>query len=600
MNIFDIFSMLRGKRLKNFLRIYKRIFSLALPEMPKLIPAFILLLFGVGVMLTMPRVMGIALNKIIEGDFASLDRIGVILAGIIIFEGVAQVVRAYLFILAGLKVVTDLSKTTYRRIMHQEVGFFDLRKTGELLSRLSSDTAALQNAVSTNLGMFLRALVLFIGAVGLMIYTSPRLSLYAAAIVPVVSFLSVWFGRRIRNLSTIVQDKLADASEVAEETISGARTVRSFAREDREIGRYAGRINIAYGAMKTRAVYISFFRSLVMFSSFAAIGAIFWFGAKQVEGGGLSPGELMTFLIYAMMVSGQLSTISNLFTDFMRAAGSAKRLFEILDRQPAMALRGGEAPGQVEGRIEFREVSFAYPMRPDVLALDSVDLRLDPGEIVALVGPSGGGKSTIANIITRFYDPSSGQVLLDGRPLDTLDPSWLRQQIGVVAQEPHLFSCSIAENIGYGRVHYDQDQVVEAAKLANAHDFIELFPQGYETEVGERGARLSGGQKQRIAIARAILKNPKVLILDEATSALDAESEFLVKQALDRLMKGRTTLVIAHRLSTVKDAHRVAVVEAGRIVESGTHDELMAREESLYRKLVERQHFLVDGAETAA
>ncbi len=600
MNIFQIFSVLRKKRLKGMFSIYKRIFSLAKSEASRLIPACLLLLLGVAVSLIMPRILGFIVNALTEKDFASMARLGPWLVAIVVVSGVAQLFQAYLFLMAGLRIVAGLTKTAYNKILNQELGFFDERQTGELLSRLSADTASLRSAVSANLGMFLRSLVMLVGAVALLIYTSPELSVYAFIIVPFITGGVMFFGRIIRRISVKIQDELAEANATAEESISGVRTVRSFAQEPREIDRYGGRIDVALGSMRKRAIYVSFFSSFIRFTSLGVIVVVFWLGASQVRSGVLTAGDLVAFLIYAFMVSSQLSSISGLLTDYMRAAGSAQRLFEILDREPAIPLRGGERLDTIEGLIEYRDVSFAYPSRPDSLALKNISLTIQPGEILALVGPSGSGKSTIANLAMRFYDPNEGVVLLDGRPLTDLDPSWLHEQVGYVSQEPALFSSSVAENIGYGVGGYTMEEIVEAANLANAHEFIDIFPQGYETEVGERGARLSGGQKQRIAIARAVLKNPKLLIFDEATSALDAESEYLVKQALDRLMQGRTTLVIAHRLSTVKDANRVAVLDAGQLIEIGSHDELMALEDGVYRKLVERQYFLNEDAETVS
>jgi ATP-binding cassette subfamily B protein len=322
-------------------------------------------------------------------------------------------------------------------------------------------------------------------------------------------------------------------------------------------------------------------------AGYASIAVVLWYGGRLVVAGELSVGALTSFLMYTLVVAMSFSGVAELWAEFMRASGAADRVFELLDRVPAIPSGGQHVP-ELKGHVEFRDVRFAYPTRPDVPVLKGLNLELRPGEVVAVVGPSGAGKSTLASLMSRFYDPQGGAVHLDGHPLTSLDPDWLRRHIGLVAQEPQLFSCSIADNIRYGRPEATDAQVEEAARAANAHDFIQRFPEGYQTHVGERGVQLSGGQKQRVAIARAVLKDPRLLILDEATSALDAESEHLVKDALERLMKGRTTLIIAHRLSTVASADRVLVLEGGNVVQSGTHAALMAQE-GLYRRLVERQ-----------
>jgi len=328
--------------------------------------------------------------------------------------------------------------------------------------------------------------------------------------------------------------------------------------------------------------------AVAMTAGFSSVALVFWYGGVLVFDGRLTVGQLTSFLIYTLTVAMSLGALADVWGDFMRAAGAAERVFELIDREPTIPLTGGLTPAKVEGRVEYQDVVFAYPARPDAPVLSGVSLTLAPGEAVALVGHSGAGKSTLSHLLARFYDPSSGCIRLDGRDLRELDPSWLRRQVGVVSQEPLLFSSSIADNIRYGRTDATDAQVEAAARAANAHEFISRFPDGYRTKVGERGVQLSGGQKQRVAIARAVLKDPRLLVLDEATSALDAESEHLVQEALDRLLEGRTTLVIAHRLSTVKSADRVVVLDGGRVVQQGTHATLQG-EVGLYRKLLERQ-----------
>jgi ABC-type multidrug transport system fused ATPase/permease subunit len=392
----------------------------------------------------------------------------------------------------------------------------------------------------------------------------------------------------VRKLSRDVQDALAGASEVAEEALAGIRTVRVFTAEPHEVSRYGAAVQRSFQIARARSILASTFMSVAMCAAGVATAAVLWRGGRLVLGGQMTAGDLVSFMMYTLFVGFALGGLSELWADFMKASGAAERIFELMDRAPAIPASGGAELSEVRGRVTFEGVVFSYPTRRDAKVLEGIDLDVDAGEAVALVGPSGAGKSTIAALLSRLYDPVEGRVLLDGKDLRDLSPVGLRRRIGVVSQEPILFSCSIAENIRYGRAGATDAEVTAAARMANAHDFISRFPAGYETLVGERGVQLSGGQKQRVAIARAVLKDPRILILDEATSALDAESEHLVKEALDRLMKGRTTLIIAHRLSTVAGADRVCVLDGGRVVQSGPHVTLIGQE-GLYRRLVERQ-----------
>jgi ATP-binding cassette subfamily B protein len=405
--------------------------------------------------------------------------------------------------------------------------------------------------------------------------------------VPPIAFGAVTYGKRLRALSREVQDALASSSDVAEESIAGVRTVRAFGAEAQEVARYARAVDQSFALAKWRIQLGAIFMTFASFLGFAAAALVLWYGGHLVLDGVMTVGELTAFLVYTILVAVSLGALTDLWTDFSKAVGAAERIFELLDRTPAMG-QGGDRPASTQGRLSFDGVMFAYPTRPDAPVLKGLSLDIAPGEIVAVVGPSGAGKSTIAALLSRLYDPSAGVVRLDGTDLRELDPEWLRRQIGIVSQEPILFSTSIEENVRYGRRTATREEVEQACEVANARTFIEKFPEGFATSVGERGVQLSGGQKQRVAIARAVLKDPRILVLDEATSALDAESEHLVKEALDRLMHGRTTLVIAHRLSTVRGADRVLVIDGGVIAQSGTHDELMTQE-GLYKRLVERQ-----------
>lgn len=568
----------------------RRLLNLAGPYWRSLSVATVVLIVSSGLNLAIPQALRALIDDALaEGTFADIDRTVLILGAIGVSQALASGVRYFLFTTTGERVVSDLRRRVYESIVSQEIAFFDERRTGELVNRLASDTAVVQSAVSVNISMALRNAAQAIGGLVLLFYTSVPLTLVMLFAVPPIAVSAMVFGKRIRRLSRESQDALAQAGEVAEETLSGIRTVRAFAHEQHEKSRYADAVEHAFALAKRRIVNIAYFSTGASVLAFAAVAGVMWFGGRIVIEGEMSVGDLISYILYTGLVSLALGTLADLWTQFMRATGAAERLFELIDREPAIANQGGEILEQVEGRVELDEVSFCYPSRPTVEVLSEVSLNIAPGEVVALVGPSGGGKSTIAALVSRFYDPQSGSVRLDGYDLKRFDATWLREQIGVVSQEPTLFSTTIAENIRYGKREATEKELVQAARAANADRFIAEFDQGYATPVGERGVQLSGGQKQRVAIARALLKDPRVLILDEATSALDAESEFLVREALETLMRGRSTLVIAHRLSTIRDAERVLVVENGRIVQTGSHGELMNQIDGTYRRLVAKQ-----------
>lgn len=567
-----------------------RLLALARPKWRALALGTLFLAIGSAMGLWYPQLIRKIMDESLgPGGTGAVDRAALMMLGIFLVDGVATGLRYYTFTVTGERIVTELRQRLFRHILAQEIAFFDTRRTGELTNRLASDTTVLQNAVSVNISMALRSLASAIGGIGLLLYTSPKLTGLMLSIVPLVSIGAAVFGRRVRALARDTQDALATTGDVAEEVLSSMRTVRAFAAEAQEGTRYASTVDTAFEITKRRIRYVAMFSGGASFAAYGAIAVVLWYGGHLVIAGAMTVGELTAFLLYTLIVAFSLGTLGGLWSDFMRAIGATERVFELLERAPTMPTAGGATLAQVRGEIDLTHVTFAYPSRPDVQVLQDVSLHVAPGEVVALVGPSGAGKTTMAGLLTRMYDVNAGTVALDGTPLTTLSPDWLRQQVGSVAQEPVLFSTSIADNIRYGRGTASLDEVMQAARTANAHDFIAAFPQGYATPVGERGVQLSGGQKQRVAIARAVLKNPQILILDEATSALDAESEHLVKEALERLMQGRTTLIIAHRLSTVKDANRVIVMERGRIVQSGTHAALLSETSGLYRRLVERQ-----------
>ena len=571
-------------------QLAKKVLNLARPEFKTLVIAGFFLAVASICQLAFPQVIRNMVDVALQAkDLNKINQIILLILVVFTLQAVASTIRYYLFTMAGERIVQRLRRNLYTAILQQEIAFFDFNKTGELISRISSDTTILQNAVSVNVSMGLRNLAGAIGGLILMIYTSPQLALSMLIVIPPVALGAAIFGKKIRNFSRRAQDNLAEASIIAEETISGIRTVRSFAQEEFEQNRYNNSLNNSLLAVQDKVKQISLFIFLASLLGYYAISGVIWFGGKQVVSSELSIGDLTQFLIYLMIVAFSVGSLGGLWGDFMSAVGAGKRIFEILDRKSTMDLQSGIKLETLTGTVDFKDVNFSYPARPELKVLADFNLKLYPNQVVALVGPSGSGKTTVAALLTRLYDVNSGKILLDNNSIKILEPNWLRNQIGLVSQEPILISSTVEENIKYGNNLATHEDVIQAAKLANAHDFIMSFTDQYKTLVGERGIQLSGGQKQRVAIARAILKNPKILILDEATSALDTESESLVQDALNKLMKNRTTLVIAHRLSTVQNSNLICVLENGKIVESGQHRDLLKNENGLYRKLVEGQ-----------
>ena len=527
----------------------------------------------------------------VDRDRALLDRIALGLVLIFTVQAVLNYAQAYLLSAVGEQSVAGLRRELFARLLEMPPGFFAERRTGELTSRLTADVGLLQGVLSHQISEFSRQILSLVGGVVLLTYLQPRLTLTALAVSPLVVGSAIFFGRRLRVMTTGVQDRLAEATAVAEEAFSQIRTVQSFVQEPTERARYGERVAASVRTALKRARVRGVFFGMLTLSTFAGITFVLWQGGLLVLEGELTAGALVSFLLYTITIAASIGALASSFSAYQEAVGAAERVFEILEMDPAIADPPTPArlAAPVTGRVAFEGVYFRYhedDLQP--WTLEGIDLEVAPGEIVALVGPSGGGKTTLVSLLPRFWDVNRGHVRLDGHDVRSLRLTDLRSAIGVVPQEPALFSGTIGDNIAYARPGAAAAEIEAAARAAHAHEFIERLPIGYETLVGERGVKLSGGQRQRVAIARAILKDPAVLVLDEATSNLDAESEQLIEDALSRLLVGRTTLIIAHRLSTVRRADRLVALDRGRIVEEGTHAELLARG-GLYARLYQRQ-----------
>jgi ATP-binding cassette, subfamily B, bacterial len=540
-------------------------------------------------------VVPVAVRRMIDFGFsdkavALIDSYFAVMVFVVAVLAVSSALRYYLVTTLGERIVADLRADVFAHLTRLSPAFFDTARTGEIVSRLTADTTQIKSAVGASVSIALRNLVLFFGGAVMMVITSPRLSLFVLAAIPVIVLPLVGFGRAVRRRGRAAQDTLADASGYANELLGAVRTLQAFTNEKLAQSRFGGAVEGAYNAacdaIKARAVLTA----VVIFLVFASIVVVLWVGAQDVLAGSITPGRLGQFILYAVFSAGGLSELSQVWGEIAQASGAAERIFEILAVEPQIKppLRPVAFPKLAAGAVEFRDVDFAYPGRPDVPILNRLTFRVAPGEKLALVGPSGAGKSTVFQLILRFYDPVSGSISFDGVNLPEADPAALRARVALVPQDAIVFAASVRENIQFGRPDATSAEIEKAAEAAHASEFIRRLPLGYETPVGERGVTLSGGQRQRIAIARAILRKAPLLLLDEATSALDAESETLVQQALKRLMLNRTSIVIAHRLATVQSCDRILVIDHGRIVEEGTHASL-ASSGGLYARLAKLQ-----------
>ncbi|NYT70880.1 ATP-binding cassette domain-containing protein [Halomonas sp. QX-2] len=575
-------------------RVLLRLLGLLRPYRTRLALAGLALLMASGSVLLLGNGLRLIIDRgFLDADAQALAQTLALMLVVVAVLAFASALRYYQVTWIGERLAADLRQRVFDHLLTLEPSFFesasDGRAAGEIASRLTADTSVLQSLFGSSVSLALRNLVMLVGAVVLMLVTQPWLSAMVLIGIPATLLPIMWYGRRVRRLSRTSQDRVAELGRYAEEALSGIKTLQAFTHEAVDKSHYGQRVEQAFGSAVERTQQRAWLTGVAMLVVFTAVGLMLWQGGQAVLNGTMSAGELSAFIFYAVLAAGAIATLAEVAGDVQRAAGAAERLLELLNTQPAIQSPANpqSLPSPSRGEITLENVTFTYPGR-ETPALEGFDLHIKPGERVAVVGPSGAGKSTLLALLLRFYDPHQGRIRLDGVDVRTIDLADLRDVMGLVAQEPVLFSGSVAENLRYGDPEADIDRLRIAAQDASALDFIDALPQGFDTPLGPGGVQLSGGQRQRLAIARALLKNPAVLLLDEATSALDAESERLVQQALDRLMVGRTSIVIAHRLATVIAADRLLVLDGGKLVAAGTHAELLTTS-ALYRHLAALQ-----------
>lgn len=565
------------------------------PYRGMMILALVALVFTAAISLVMPLAVRLVVDNFDVADFAELEQYFVWAFLVAALLAVGTALRYYLVTRLGERVVSDIRKAVFDRMIGMSPAFYEKVMTGEILSRITTDTTLILSVIGSSVSVALRNVLIFFGGIALMLWTSVKMTLLVLWPIPVILIPVVFLGRRLRTLSRENQDWIAASSGDASEQLLSAQTVQAFTHEDLSRRKFADVTELSFVAAKRRISTRAVMTAIVIFIAFSAVVGFLWMGAADVRSGAISIGELVQFMIYTLMVAGSLGALTEIWGELQRASGATERLVELLNAEDAVVDPHSpvEVPDLSTAVLEFDNVSFAYPTRPDTAAMDNVNLTIQPGETVALVGPSGAGKSTVIQLLQRFYDPQTGAVKLGGVDVRDMDREGFRQQMALVPQDPVIFADTARNNIRFGRPDATDAEVEAAARAAAAHDFLVALPDGYDSDVGERGVMLSGGQKQRIAIARAILRDAPVLLLDEATSALDAESERLVQDAVDDLARDRTTVVVAHRLATVKKADRIVVLDAGKIVATGTHDALVA-EGGLYARLAKLQ--FTDGA----
>jgi ABC-type multidrug transport system fused ATPase/permease subunit len=552
---------------------------------------FFFLLITMGTSLLFPKLLG----GLMSSSADNLRNNMLQMMGLLAVQGVAGFFRVVLFVMVTERALAAIRGDLYTHLLHLPMSFFTSKRVGELNSRVASDTAQIGETLTTTLAEFLRGLSMVIGGIAILAFTSIKLTLFIVGVIPPLIIVTFIFGRFIRKYAKKVQDEIAESNTIVEETFAGIQTVKAFANEAWERSRYRERIQKVVGLAITGGYYRGAFSSFITFGLFGAIALVIWFGAGMVHEGELAADKLNEFILYALFIGGSIGGLASVYAQLQKAVGATETIFSLMDEEPELVSGEDVTAAQVEG-ISFNEVQFSYPSRPDVPVIQGLSFELPKGQTLALVGKSGSGKSTVASLLMRFYQSQGGQISSGAHTVDSFDLQAWRKSLALVPQDVLLFGGSIRENITYGKTSATEEEIIQAAKEANAWEFIEGFPEGLDTKVGDRGVQLSGGQRQRIAIARALLKDPQLLILDEATSALDSESERLVQEALDRLMKGRTSVVIAHRLSTIRKAHQILVMEQGQGIERGTHEELM-KLDGAYAELIRLQDVL--GSDTS-
>jgi ABC-type multidrug transport system fused ATPase/permease subunit len=582
----------KSKVTRDGLKKFMRLFQFVKPKRNVFIVGLVLLLLSSGVNLVFPALLGDLMDAANGRDMSEVNMIGITLMVIFALNAVISYFRIYSFAVVTQHTLALLRQTTYAHLIKLPMQFFNEKRVGELNSRISADISLLQETFTTTLAQLIRQVIIIVGGIAILTYTSYELTLFMLALVPVLSLAAVYFGRYIKNLSRETQQEVAKSGTIVEETLTAIVNVKAFANELFEIGRYKkvtdNVISVALRGAKWRGAFASF----IIFALFGSISAVIWYGVYLVnQGAGISSGDLLTFIMYSLFVGGSIGGIADLYAQLQKAIGATENLMEILDEETETFFTEDSEDITIQGDVSFENVSFAYPGRKEVTVLKDLSFHVRSGDQIALVGQSGAGKSTITSLLLRFYAPEHGRILIDGKEIDSISLDKYREQIALVPQEVLLFGGTIRENIAYGKPGASDEEIRIAAEKAFALEFINSFPDGFETLVGERGIQLSGGQRQRIAIARAILRDPAILILDEATSALDAASENLVQRALVELMKNRTTFVVAHRLSTIRNADTILVLEQGSVVESGRHEELVLHEDGVYRRMNEMQVF---------
>jgi ATP-binding cassette subfamily B protein len=577
------------------IRQLARVLRFVLPYRARMAVAGVALVVAAGCVL----VLGQGLKRVIDAGFsgadaASLDTALFALLAIVCVLAAATYTRFYSVSWIGERVSADIRRAVYSHLLEQSPGFFETMRTGEVISRLTNDTTLLELVIGSSASFALRNTLIMLGALVMLVITSPKLTALVVLGVPLVIAPILLFGRRVRRLSRASQDRIADVSTHIDESLHEIRTVQSYGHEDRDREQFGARVEEAFATATRRIGQRALLIALVMLLAFGAVGVILWIGGHDVLAGRISAGELSAFVFYAVLVAGAVGAVSEVIGDLQRAAGATERLMELLASEPSIRAPAHPQafPVPPRGEVRFERVTFYYPSRPETPALSDFSLSVSRGEKVALVGPSGAGKSTAFQLLLRYYDPGSGRITLDGVELRNAGPRELRSRIALVPQDPVIFAASVAENVRYGRPRATDAEVAAACEAAYASEFIERLPDGMNSFLGERGVRLSGGQRQRLSIARALLADRAVLLLDEATSSLDAESESYVQRALEHLMRGRTTLIVAHRLATVKGVDRIVVMDQGRVIAAGSHGELV-REQGLYARLASLQ-FLGD------